>query len=90
MPPKAKFRQLTDKELEFYGSLNWDDNPPINGFYEAMMSIAHRQLEERARMEAEAMSAEAARAPARHTSKRPRGISYPEGATVRRKSLPYR
>ncbi len=62
LPPKAKFRQLTDKELEFYGSLNWDDNPPINGFYEAMMSIAHRQLEERARLEAEAMSAEAARA----------------------------
>lgn len=62
LPTKAKFRQLTDKELEFYGSLNWDDNPPINGFYEAMMSIAHRQLEERARMEAEAMSAEAARA----------------------------
>ena len=62
LPPKAKFRPLTDKELEFYGSLNWDDNPPINGFYEAMMSIAHRQLEERARMEAEAMSAEAARA----------------------------
>ena len=61
LPPKAKFRQLTDKELEFYGSLNWDDNPPINGFYEAMMSIAHRQLEERARMEAEAMSAEAAK-----------------------------
>lgn len=62
LPPKAKFRQLTDKELEFYGSLNWDDNPPINGFYEAMMSIAHRQLEERERMEAEAISAEAARA----------------------------
>lgn len=61
LSPKAKFRQLTDKELEFYGSLNWDDNPPINGFYEAMMSIAHRQLEERARMEAEAMSAEAAK-----------------------------
>ena len=40
------FRKLTDKELEFYGSLNWDDNPPINGFYEAMMSIAHRQMEE--------------------------------------------
>ena len=62
LPPKARFRQLTDKELEFYGSLNWDDNPPINGFYEAMMSIAHRQLEERARLEAEAMSAEAIRA----------------------------
>ena len=43
---QSKFRQLTDKELEFYGSLNWDDNPPINGFYETMMSIAHRQLAE--------------------------------------------
>ena len=47
------FRKLTDKELEFYGSLNWDDNPPINGFYEAMMSIAHRQMEEM-RLEREA------------------------------------
>ncbi len=47
------FRKLTDKELEFYGSLNWDDNPPINGFYEAMMSIAHAQLAERERLAAE-------------------------------------
>ena len=50
------FRKLTDKELEFYGSLNWDDNPPINGFYEAMMSIAHRQMEEM-RIEREAQEA---------------------------------
>ena len=41
------FRQLTEKELEFYGSLNWEDNPPINGFYETMMSIAHEELERR-------------------------------------------
>lgn len=44
--PVKKFRPLSEKELEFYGSLNWEDNPPINGFYETMMSIAHRQLEE--------------------------------------------
>ena len=50
------FRKLTDKELEFYGALNWDDNPPINGFYEAMMSIAHRQMEEM-RLEKEAQEA---------------------------------
>ena len=50
------FRKLTDKELEFYGSLNWVYNPPINGFYEAMMSIAHRQMEER-RLEREAHEA---------------------------------
>ena len=47
------FRKLTDKELELYGSLNWDDNPPINGFYEAMMSIAHAQIAERERLSAE-------------------------------------
>ncbi len=62
LPETARFRPLSDKELEFYGSLNWDDNPPINGFYEAMMSIAHRQLEERARLEAERMSEEVAKA----------------------------
>ena len=53
-PSKATgFRKLTDKELELYGSLNWDDNPPINGFYEAMMSIAHAQIAERERLAAE-------------------------------------
>ena len=53
-PVKATgFRKLTDKELEFYGALNWDDNPPINGFYEAMMSIAHAQIAERERLAAE-------------------------------------
>ena len=51
--PVKKFRPLTEKELEFYGSLNWEDNPPINGFYETMMSIAYRQLEEM-RLEREA------------------------------------
>ena len=52
-----KFRPLSDKELEFYGSLNWEDNPPINGFYETMMSIAHRQMAE---MEAERQAAQKA------------------------------
>ncbi len=56
-PVKApSFRKLSEKELELYGSLNWDDNPPINGFYEAMMSIAHRQMEEM-RLEREAQEA---------------------------------
>lgn len=54
--PVKKFRPLTEKELEFYGSLNWEDNPPINGFYETMMSIAHRQMEEM-RLEREAEEA---------------------------------
>ena len=57
--PVQKFRPLSEKELAFYGSLNWEDNPPINGFYETMMSIAHRQMEE---MRLERESQEAAQA----------------------------
>ena len=57
--PVQKFRPLSEKELAFYGSLNWEDNPPINGFYETMMSIAHRQMEE---MRLEKESQEAAQA----------------------------
>ena len=53
-----KFRPLSEKELEFYGSLDWETNPPINGFYETMMSIAYRQLAE---MEAERQAMEAAK-----------------------------
>ena len=55
---QKKFRPLSQKELEFYGSLDWETNPPINGFYETMMSIAHRQLAE---MEAEREALEAAK-----------------------------
>ena len=62
-PVKAPgYRKLSDEELELYGSLNWDDNPPINGFYEAMMSIAHAQIAERERLAAEKASQEAAEA----------------------------
>ena len=32
--------------MKRYGSLDWDENPPINGFYTTMMEIAHRQLAE--------------------------------------------
>ena len=58
IPPVSN--RLTLEELEFYGSLNWEDNPPINGFYETMMSIAHRQLDEMAEKVA-AMAAERTR-----------------------------
>ena len=60
-PVKATgYRKLSDEELELYGSLNWDDNPPINGFYEAMMSIAHAQIAERERLAAEQKAAQEA------------------------------
>ena len=75
--PIKKFRPLTEKELEFYGSLNWDDNPPINGFYETMMSVAHRQIEEM-RLEKEAI--EAAKKAASE------GVAIIEGGTVIQKT----
>ena len=71
--PIKKFRPLSEKELEFYGSLNWEDNPLINGFYETMMSIAHRQLEE---MRLEREAEEAAKQAAAN------GETIQEGGTV--------
>ncbi len=71
--PVKKFRPLSEKELEFYGSLNWEDNPPINGFYETMMSIAHRQLDE---MRLEREAAEAAKQAAAN------GETIQEGGTT--------
>ena len=53
--------EMTEEQLKFYGSLNWDDNPPINGFYECMMSIAHEELERRERIRLAKEAEEAAR-----------------------------
>ena len=39
--------RLTDEELKYYLSLDTEDNPPINGFYQTMIEIAHQQLAER-------------------------------------------
>ena len=75
--PVKKFRPLNEKELEFYGALNWEDNPPINGFYETMMSIAHRQLEE---MRLEREAEEAARQAAAN------GETIQEGGTTIRRT----
>ena len=77
--PVKKFRPLTEKELELYGSLNWDDNPPINGFYETMMSIAHRQLEEM-RLEREAAE-DAGIAPGETYIEKTEGDFIPGGRT---------
>ena len=78
--PIKKFRPLTEKELEFYGSLNWEDNPPINGFYETMMSIAHRQLEEmRLEREAEEAAKAAGIAPGETYIEKTEGYFIPGG-----------
>ena len=78
--PVKKFRPLSEKELEFYGSLNWEDNPPINGFYETMMSIAHRQMEEmRLEKEAQEAAKEAGIAPGETYIEKTEGDFIPGG-----------
>ena len=78
--PVKKFRPLSEKELEFYGSLNWEDNPPINGFYETMMSIAHRQIEEmRLEKEAQEAAKEAGIAPGETYIEKTEGDFIPGG-----------
>ena len=80
--PVKKFRPLTEKELKFYGSLNWDDNPPINGFYETMMSIAHRQMEEmRLAHEAQEAAQAAGIAPGETYIEKTEGDFIPGGRT---------
>ncbi|MCM1142327.1 MAG: N-6 DNA methylase, partial [Muribaculum sp.] len=77
---QKKFRPLSPKELEFYGSLDWETNPPINGFYETMMAVAHKQLAE---MEAERLAAEeAAKANAETLSENGTSIEKTEGDFV--------
>lgn len=64
--------------------MNWEDNPPINGFYETMMSIAHRQMEEmRLEREAEEAAKAAGIAPGETYIERPKAISFPEVGPVR-------
>ncbi|MCM1337433.1 MAG: N-6 DNA methylase, partial [Candidatus Amulumruptor caecigallinarius] len=38
------FRALSPDELAYYSRLNWETNPPMNGFYETMMIIAQEQM----------------------------------------------
>ena len=80
--PVQKFRPLSEKELAFYGSLNWEDNPPINGFYETMMSIAHRQMEEmRLAHEAQEAAQAAGIAPGETYIEKTEGDFIPGGRT---------
>lgn len=52
----AKSFKLTDEQLKKYSSLNWETNPPINGFYESMMHLAQIQLLEMKRQKQEGKS----------------------------------
>ena len=48
--PKATPPERDPEDL--YASLNWEDNPPINGFYEMMMSLTPERRAELRRQNA--------------------------------------
>lgn len=56
--PKAEATSSTVDPDDIYATINWEDNPPINGFYEMMMDLTPEQRKElrakaQARWEAE-------------------------------------
>ena len=60
-PPAGKPGIDDDPEDAVYRSLDWETNPPINGFYETMMSLTPEQRAELRRMGKEKMDANAAK-----------------------------
>lgn len=60
-PPAGKPGIDDDPEDAVYRSLDWETNPPINGFYETMMSFTPEQRAELRRMGKEKMDANAAK-----------------------------
>ena len=60
-PPVEKPGIDDDPEDAVYRSLDWETNPPINGFYETMMSLTPEQRAELRRMGKEKMDANAAK-----------------------------
>ena len=60
-PPVEKPAIDDDPEDAVYRSLDWETNPPINGFYEMMMSLTPERRAELRRMGKEKMDANAAK-----------------------------
>ena len=60
-PPEEKPAIDDDPEDAVYRSLDWETNPPINGFYEMMMSLTPERRAELRRLGREKMDANAAK-----------------------------
>lgn len=60
-PPVEKPAIDDDPEDAVYRSLDWETNPPINGFYEMMMSLTPERRAELRRLGKEKMDANAAK-----------------------------
>ena len=60
-PPVEKPAIDDDPEVAVYRSLDWETNPPINGFYEMMMSLTPERRAELRRLGKEKMDANAAK-----------------------------
>ena len=59
--PGTATEESYDPEDEVYRTLDWETNPPINGFYEMMMSLTPERRAELRRMGKEKMDANAAK-----------------------------
>ena len=59
--PGTATEESYDPEDEVYRSLDWETNPPINGFYETMMSLTPEQRAELRRLGKAKIEANAAR-----------------------------
>ena len=46
MPTDTKAKSTSQDEEDMYASINWEDNPPINGFYEMMMNLSPERRKE--------------------------------------------
>ena len=72
-----------DPEDAIYRSLDWETNPPINGFYEMMMSLTPERRAELRRLGREKMDANAAKQAERAAeAKKRRKTGYGNGATI--------
>ena len=45
-PNETNAKIISNDEEDMYTSINWEDNPPINGFYETMMNLSPERRKE--------------------------------------------
>lgn len=79
-----------DPEDAIYRSLDWETNPPINGFYETMMSLTPERRAELRRLGREKMDANAAKQMETKEVAQPQSVRplYPIENGLKRKGKP--
>ena len=82
--PSPAADRIPDDPDAIYKALNWEDNPPVNGFYETMMEMTPERREELRRTSAERLQGERkTETPAVARTPRPSMAEHTERKTVR-------